>query len=39
LRAVPTGKRASAQELEPGLDRAQIEALVLDWADAIAGPE
>ncbi|WIV97271.1 HD-GYP domain-containing protein [Kinneretia aquatilis] len=39
LRAVPTGERASAQELEPGLDRAQIEALVLDWADAIAGPE
>jgi len=37
LQAVPTGEHAPAQELEPGLDRAQIEALVLDWADAIAG--
>lgn len=37
LEAVPTGEQASAQELEPGLDRAQIEALVLDWAEAIDG--
>jgi len=39
LLAVPTGERALAQELEPGMDRAQIEAMVFDWADAIAGPE
>lgn len=38
LQALPTGEHASAQELEPDLDRSQIEALVLDWADAIAGP-
>lgn len=37
LRAEPTGERAAADELEPGLDRAQIEALVLDWAQAIDG--
>ncbi|MDM4766552.1 HD-GYP domain-containing protein [Pelomonas sp. SE-A7] len=37
LRALPTGEPASADELEPGLDRVQIEALVLDWADAMAG--
>ncbi|ALT79517.1 phosphohydrolase [Paucibacter sp. KCTC 42545] len=37
LQALPTGELASAEELEPGLDRVQIEALVLDWADAIAG--
>lgn len=35
LQATPTGEQASAQELEPGLDQVQIEALVLDWADAI----
>lgn len=39
LQAVPTGEQAAADELEPGLDRVQIEALVLDWADAIAGDE
>ncbi len=37
LRALPTGTYAEAEELEPALDRAQIEALVLDWADAMAG--
>jgi hypothetical protein len=37
LQAQPTGEHAQADELEPGLDRAQIEALVLDWADAIEG--
>lgn len=37
LWAEPTGERAAADELEPGLDRAQIEALVLDWAQAIDG--
>lgn len=37
LQAMPTNEHALADELEPGLDRAQIEALVLDWADAIAG--
>jgi len=37
LQAVPTGGPALPEELEPGLDRAQIEALVLDWADAIVG--
>lgn len=36
LRALPTGAYAEAEELEPTLDRAQIEALVLDWADAMA---
>lgn len=36
LRALPTGAYAEAEELEPALDRAQIEALVLDWADAMA---
>lgn len=35
LKALPTGEQAASTELEPGLDRAQIEALVLDWADAI----
>lgn len=37
LWAEPTGERAAADELEPGLDRAQIEALVLDWAQSIDG--
>lgn len=37
LRAVPTGEPATAAELEPGLDRVQIEALVLDWGDALTG--
>ncbi|MBB2484191.1 HD domain-containing protein [Mitsuaria sp. WAJ17] len=35
LRAMPTGGYAEAEELEPALDRAQIEALVLDWAEAM----
>ncbi|MEJ5999371.1 HD-GYP domain-containing protein [Paucibacter soli] len=35
LKAMQTGVQAEAEELEPGLDRAQIEALVLDWAEAI----
>ncbi len=35
LKPVATGEHASPRELEPGLDRAQIEALVLDWADAL----
>lgn len=37
LRALATGGQAAADELAPSLDRRQIEALVLDWADAIAG--
>ncbi|MFY7913248.1 MAG: HD-GYP domain-containing protein [Rubrivivax sp.] len=37
LRAEPTGEQAAADELEPGLDRAQIEALVFEWAQAIDG--
>lgn len=37
LQALPTAEQAAAEELEPGLDRMQIEALVLDWAEAIAG--
>jgi len=37
LQAQPSGEHALPEEMEPGLDRAQIEALVLDWADAIAG--
>ncbi len=37
LQALPTGTYAEAEELEPALDRAQIEALVLDWADAMVG--
>ncbi|MCV2421797.1 HD-GYP domain-containing protein [Paucibacter sp. DJ2R-2] len=37
LQAQPSGEQALPVEMEPGLDRAQIEALVLDWADAIAG--
>jgi hypothetical protein len=36
LQALPTGEQAVAEELEPGLDRLQIEALVLDWAETIA---
>lgn len=37
LQALPTGERATAAELAPILDRPQIEALVRDWANAIAG--
>ncbi|WP_027477315.1 HD-GYP domain-containing protein [Curvibacter gracilis] len=37
LRALPTGEPASAQELEPGLDRVQIETLVQEWGDAMDG--
>lgn len=36
LLPVQTAPQASAEELEPRLDRAQVEALVLDWAPALA---
>jgi hypothetical protein len=36
LKAVKTGAKASPEEMEPGLDRDQIETLVLDWEDALA---
>lgn len=38
LHAVPTGEQALPDEQAPALDRDLIEALVLDWADAVAGP-
>lgn len=35
LKARVTGEKATPDELEPALDRAQIVALVQDWAEAI----
>jgi hypothetical protein len=35
LTPVQTAPLATAEELEPRLDRAQVEALVLDWAAAV----
>jgi hypothetical protein len=36
LQAHATGETAEAEDMEPALDRVQIEALVRDWAAAIA---
>lgn len=38
LQAVATGERGDAEDLEPGLDRAQIESLVGEWVEAIEMP-
>ncbi|MBH9553195.1 HD domain-containing protein [Inhella sp. 4Y17] len=39
LQAQATDEQAAPEELEPGLDRAQIEDLVLAWADALEPAE